>query len=247
MLKLKAHAYDVDPSGDYMRPGNTPPEQAFQLLRCGLAMLLTVADTAFPSLDRRTQKRGPKYLRSSLLFYGEVGMLVFAQAAPLLLWKLDGHLSGTEPPELTAEHHRKFFETVISFYPYRKGGINVPEILLKEFKVMEDQELRESVTEGLQSPNEYSQALMRGENPNEDPELVAIQREYATDFFIDRAIMLAITRSLNPNDKKLLGDKMTRFQGIEDPSTAAEFRRRARSGWIEGSKTYLEYAQLEVG
>ena len=40
MLKAKALAYDIDPAGDYMRPGDNPAEQAFQLLKCGLEMLL---------------------------------------------------------------------------------------------------------------------------------------------------------------------------------------------------------------
>jgi hypothetical protein len=244
MLKGKAVAYDVDPAGDYMKPGNNPPEQAFQLLRCGLHLLLHVSDNAFPAIDSRTRKRGPKWIRQGILFNGDKGTLLLAHAVPALMAKLDGRLGGDEPPELTGDHHRRFYETVKSFYPLMKGA-NFVEQCMREFEVMETHEVRPVVVEGVQPANEYSQALMRGENPDEDPGLVAMQRDYARDYFIDRAIFVAIRQTLSPNDQKLLQDKLFRFVMVED-AEAAELRSRSRRAWIEGIGPYLEYARLDA-
>jgi hypothetical protein len=245
ILKPKALAYDIDPAGDYMRPGNNPAEQAFQLLRCGLEMLLCMADTGFPTLDSRTRKRAPKYIRQALFFYGDGGAQIFGQAVPLLYAKLDGHLSGDEPPELTGDDHRKLYETVRSFYSFRKLR-SLPEELLREYKVLEEHELPEEASDGEIPNNEYSQALLRGENPDQDPRLLALQRDHAKDFFIEKATTLAIKFSLSPNDRKLLKAKFVKYQRIEDEATAAEYRERIRNAWIEGSRTYLEYARLDA-
>jgi hypothetical protein len=247
VLKQKALAYDIDPDGDYMRPGNNPAETAFQLLKLGLDMLLFMTDNGFPTLDSRTRKKAPKYLRQSLLYYGQPGTLIFAQTLPLLYVKERGHLSGDEPPELTVEHHRKLYDTVSSFYPFKRMGSEVYEPFLREYNVLEEHELPEDVVEGEKPPaNEYSEALLRGENPDERPELVAMQREYARDFFIEKATTRGIKLSLNPNDRKLLASKFASFQEIEDASARAEFIELLRTAWIEGSKEYLEFARLDA-
>jgi hypothetical protein len=247
VLKAKAFAYDIDPADDYMRPGNNPAETAFQLLRHGLDMLLFMTDNGFPTLDSRTRKKVPKYVRQSLLFYGWSGMLIFAQTLPLLYVKEKGHLSGDEPPELTVEHHRKLYDTVSSFYPFKRMGETVDEPFLRQYKVLEEHELPQEVVDGEQPPaNEYSEALLRGENPDERPELVAKQREFARDFFIEKATTRGIKLSLNPNDRKLLASKFASSQTIEDASARAEFSEMLRAAWIEGSKEYLAFARLDA-
>jgi hypothetical protein len=247
VLKQKALAYDVDPTDDYMRPGNNPPETAFQLLRVGLEMLLYMTDNGFPTFDSRTLKKAPKYLRQSLLFYGDMGALVLAHTVPLSYVKENGHLSGDEPPELTVDHHRRLYETVSSFYPFKRMGTTVAQDCLREYTVLEKHELPEEVVNEEQPPaNEYSQALLRGENPDEIPELVAMQREYARDFFIEKATTRAIKLGLSPNDRKHMRDKFVGSPSIEDPSARAEFLERIRNAWIEGSQTYLDYALLDA-
>jgi hypothetical protein len=247
VLKEKALAYDIDPADDYMRPGNNPAETAFQLLRIGFEMLLFMTDNGFPSLDSRTRKKVPKYLRQALLYYGGSGMLVFAHTLPLLYVKEKGHLSGDEPPELTVDHHRRLYDTVSSFYPFKRMGSTVDQPFLREYKVLEEHELPEEVVEGEDPPaNEYSEALLRGENPDERPELVAMQREWARDFFIEKATTRGIKLSLHPNDRTLLASKFTSSQAIEDASARAEFSERLRTAWIEGSQGYLEFARLDA-
>ena len=57
-LKGFALDFDVDPDGDLMKPGNSPPERAFQVARSAFDLLVGISELGFPSLDRRTQKRG---------------------------------------------------------------------------------------------------------------------------------------------------------------------------------------------
>jgi hypothetical protein len=244
MLKGKAVAHGIDPAGDYMRPGNNPAEQAFQLVKCGLDMLLYVSEHAFPTLDKRSRKRGPKWIREAILYSGDRGSMLLAHGMTALMAKMGGRLTGDEPPELTAEHHQKLYDTVKSFYPVKKASGFV-EGCMREFEVMETHEPRPAVVEGEQSANEYSQALMRGENPDEYPELVAVQRDYSRDYFIDRAIYVAVRHSLDPKDVQVLEKKLVRFVMVSD-SEAAELRTRSFRAWTEGMKPYLEYARLDA-
>jgi hypothetical protein len=244
VLKKHALQYDVEPDGDYMRPGNNPAEAAFQLLRCGVEMLLVMADHGFPTLDSRLQKKVGKYIRQALLYYGDSGALIFGQLVPLLYVKVGGRLSGEEPPELTVEHHRKLFQTASSFYPYKKDPEMVDKCL-REFKVLEEHDLPEPVLSGERPANEYAQAIMRGENPDDDPRLVALQQDWARDFFIERAATMAIKRAFSPNDRKLLNNRFDRAAALEEPA-ATEFRDRLRNAWIQGCQPYLEYAVVDA-
>jgi hypothetical protein len=170
--------------------------------------------------------------------------MMFAHAAPALLARI-GRLSGDEPPELTVDHHRRQYETLKSFYSLGKNS-DFFSFCFREFGTLERGSPSKSVLEGKEPANAYSQALMRGENPDEDPELVAMQREYATDYFIDLAIHSGIKNALAPNDRQLLEKKLVRFVML-DESAAAEMRERARRAWIDGTRPYLEYTRLDAG
>jgi hypothetical protein len=259
VLKKNALAYDVEPDDAYMRPGNNPPETAFQLLRCGIEMLLVMADHGFPTLDTKLRKKGGKYMRQALYYYGDAGATIFGQMAPLLYMKVGGHLSGEEPPELTVEHHCKLYETVSSFFPYRKKP-KLTQECLREFRVLEEHELPQEDVEEEDQPednsseggqqkgpwlSEYAQALLRGENPDDDPALVQLQRDYARDHFIEKATRVALRASLAPNDRKLFQGKLVGSRTLEEP-VATEFRERIRNAWIEGCQSYLEYARLDA-
>jgi hypothetical protein len=243
MMKAKALAYDVDPEGDYMRLGNTPAEEAFQLLKCGFEMMMIMSSIYFPTLDRRSQRKGPKWLESGVLYHGENGMMVLARAAPALMARADGGVEVDKPPEITASHHLELFDQVQSFYPLPKAHGDSIAKMEAEFKVMEKKEPRREVLDGEEPPNEYSQALMRGENPDDDPELVERQREYATDYFIDLALHFGVSRALDRNDNKILKQKWARLPKLQEP-LASRHRARLREAWREGIKPYLAYARL---
>jgi hypothetical protein len=273
ILKKHALRYGVEPDDDYMRPGNNPAETAVQLLRCGIDMLLVMADNGFPTQDRGLRKKAGKYIRQALFYYGDWGAIIFGQMAPLLYVKMDGRLSGEEPPELTVEHHRKLHQTASSFFPYMKE-LGITAAVLREFKVLETHELpkedeetqvvgnlsdrdqpegdewdqdklAEQATPNKPRLSEYAQALQRGENPDDDPALVQKQRDYARDFFIEKATSAALKASLAPQDRKVFARKFVRSFGLEEPD-ASEFRDRIRNSWIEGCQTYLEYARLDA-
>jgi hypothetical protein len=275
VLQKRALRYGIEPEGDYFKPGNNPAETGFQLLRCGIDMLVVMADQGFPTQDKGLRKKGGKYIRQALFYYGDWGAIIFAQMAPLLYVKMDGRLSGDEPPELTVEHHRKLYETAASFHPYMKDPKLIPNVL-REFTILETNELPEEDEEDEDTPggnladrdqpdgdewdqdgratqgkpkgpplSEYAQALERGENPADDPELVQKQREYARDFFIEKATSVALKTSLSPNDRKLFSGKFVRSFTLNE-SKAEDFRNRMRSAWIEGCQSYLEYARLDA-
>ena len=269
VLKKHALRYGLEPDDDYMRPGNNPAETAFQLLRCGIDMLVVMADYGFPTQDKGLRKKGGKYTRQALFYYGDWGAILFGQMAPLLYMKTDGRLSGEEPPELTVERHRKLYETASSFYPYMKNPKLLGQVL-REYTVLETHELPEEDEEDENRSDrdqpegdefeekqrevikpkgpplsEYAQALERGENPDDDPALVQRQRDYARDFFIEKATSVGLKTSLAPNDRKLFAGKFVRSFALEE-SKAEDFRNRIRSAWIEGCQAYLEYARLDA-
>jgi hypothetical protein len=247
VLKKGAHVFDIDPTRDYMKPGNSPPEQAFMVASCSLDFLIHLSQVAFPAVGRRTRKRGGKWVMQALLFHGGAGMELLAHASPALMVAMDGRLSADQPAEsvIGADHHLRFQKAVESFYPLGLDRRKFLENCLAEFRVMETHEPRGPVVEGTQSANEYSQALLRGENPDDDPELVSMQREYARDFFIDRATYDAVTNALEPADVKIMLDDFARFVTLDDPKAALKLRARALAGWSEGLKPYLEYALLD--
>jgi hypothetical protein len=243
---MKAHAlkFDVDPDGDYMRPGNSPPERAFMVLNCMYPMLLTMLEMSFPAVDARTRKRGAKWTRQSLLYQAGESCMVLANAVTTLMVETEGKLASDQPPVVGVEEHQRLKDAIFSFYPLPVKAANIIPGCAEEFEVMRTHQPREQVAEGKQEPNEYSAALLRGENPDEDPRLVQIQKEYARDFFIDRANFQSIRIAMHAKDRVLLRDKMVRFINLKGKESE-ELRQRALAGWIKGLEPYHEYALLD--
>jgi hypothetical protein len=244
---MKAHAlkFDVDPDGDYMRPGNSPPERAFMVLDCMFPMLMTMLDVCFPALDARTRKRGAKWTRQSLLYQAGEACMLLANAVTTLMVELEGKLALDQPPVVGLDEHQRLKDAVFSFYPLPVKASNIIPGCAEEFEVMKTHKPRERVAEGKEEPNEYSAALLRGENPDEDPRVVQIQKEFARDFFIDRANFQSIRIAMHAKDRVLLRDKMVRFINLKG-SEAEEIRQRALAGWTKGLEPYHEYARLDA-
>jgi hypothetical protein len=211
-------------------------------------MLIYLIDAeAFPAVDKKARKRGSRWTQQALLFHGLAGALVLAHGITTLMVQLEGRFTNDEGDEdvIDVSCHRRLQEAVTSFYPLPLDSSKLMDRCLGEFKVMETHEPREAVVENPSQANEYSQALLRGENPDEDPALVATQREYARDFFIDRATYSAFSKAIDKKDRKLLRDKMVRFTQVHDPKQVAELRERTLAAWIEGARPYREYARLD--
>jgi hypothetical protein len=242
-LKQAALRFDVDISVDYMRPENSPPQQAVQLLSCGMDLLVHIADNAFPSLDRRLSGVAGKWVRQTLVYHGVTGASVLAQAQPALLVAMGGRLRDSDPEEelVPLEHHARLQALMASFFPVRKPFREFLDNCLAEFKVME--------THAPLAPDEpatrYEEALARGENPDDDPELGEEHRLYARDFFINTASITTFEVGLDPRDVRKMTPKLARLPELEGKK-AARLRERSLQAWIEGSRPYIEYARISA-
>jgi hypothetical protein len=249
VMQRQAHRMGLDPSGDYVKPGATPAEQAYVVGLSAFDLLVQISHTAFPAVSGRTRRKGGKYLRHVLLYRAENGVEMLAKAIPGVLAATNGRLSPDQPAEtvVDADYHMRVRRACESFYPVGAGkqGFFL-ERCLTEYRVMETHEPRPAVVEGEQSANEYSQALMRGENPDDDPELVRQQRDYARDYFIAWATSVAVRSALDKQDVKVLEEEIINFWMLENPKAAAKLRERALATWLEGVKPYLELASVDA-
>lgn len=252
VLKPHAHKFDLDHEADYARPGNSPPERAFQLLSCGFDLFLVIADSALPTLDRGARRSGRRWIRENLIHKGAYAAGFMARSASTLLALTRGRLSddGDDASEaiVDPEYHRMLTRSIEDFYPKLKKGprqqADPLENCVVEFEVMEKHEPREKVASGDEPATQYSMALLRGEVPHEDPELVEMQRRYARDFFIHRASLSAMRISLEVGDVRRLVPKMIPHLDPDD-ARQSDYRAHALAAWIEGSRPYREYALLE--
>jgi hypothetical protein len=262
---LQAHAlkYDLDPSQDYGRPGNSPAERAFHLLSCGFDMLLVVlGPDGFPSLHSRTRKRGSKWVRQRLPWQGAAGAGVMARAVPALLAAMGGRIGddaeGGAEPVVDPQFHLALKRSVDDFFsapgkavlqlPFTgfpdKAVLRELDQCTAEFAVLESGKPREEVARGERPANRYSLALLNGEDPHTDPELVEMQRRYARDYFIYTASLAAMKAAMAAPDMQRLSRKVIPFLDPEDPRIS-KYRARALAAWIEGSRPYREYALME--
>lgn len=253
VLKPYAHNYDIEHTVDYARPGNTPPERAFHLLSCGFDAAGTVLELAFPSLDKRARKLGSKWARESLPFNGAHAGRFMASVVPLLFARMDGFLGAPgeeeiEPirdPEvhlsmkrLTEDFYRRTLRQQAAGGPFKQ----YEQECLAEFDVLDTGQPRQPVAEGKEAANEFSLALLREEDPRQDPELVRIQREYARDYFIHMGISACMLASMFASDAQKLHPKVLPFL---DPNLT-EYRANALAAWVEAARPYREYLLIEA-
>jgi hypothetical protein len=253
---LRSHAlnYDLDPELDYCRAGNRPSERAFELLSCGFDMVVVMMDSAFPSLDRGASKTGSKWAREALLWSGVHAGGFMARASAALLARMRGRLGEDAADAVEAipdpEFHMSLRRSVEDFYPRIRNSaaehnvVPLLEACEAEFDVMEKGKPREEVSEGDQPANEFSLALMRGEDPRDNPELLEEQRLYARDYFIHRAALGGVQTLLFLADVRRLFPKLIPFLDPSDPRLS-DYRRRALAAWVEGSRQLREYALIE--
>jgi hypothetical protein len=256
-LKVYALKYDIEPRFDYGRPGNSPPERAFHLLCCGYDMLLVFMGAAFPSLNRRAAKTGSKWSREAVRWNGANASGFMARVTATLFAEMRGHLGDGAEDDIEAveepEFHLSMRRSVEDFFPRFRANAaasakdqvdELVEACAAEFEVMRTGKPRSEVAEGEEPANEYSLALLRGEDANRDPELVDRQRRWARDYFVYRAAQGAMQTSMFDSDVPRLQPKTILFLDPND-SGLTEYRRRALTVWLEGSRPYREYALIE--
>jgi hypothetical protein len=257
-LRPQALAYELEPSDCVPGSGDRPPQLAFQLLGTGYDLLVELADPdVFPSLDRSARRRGPRLIRKNLLWGGAEASLILAHAMPTLYARMDGRL--TAPGEeglraatrgddgeapLTPAEHLRALETLKGYYPLVRDLLRAAyDWCLREFKVLEEGVPRGEVGSGSQPAMPYSAALLRHEDPSQDPALVAGQRMHARDHFINETTLKAVEFAIGMEDWPRVSDKVLRLvEAPEDPAVV-RWRDRALAAWTRGSGPYLAVAR----
>jgi len=242
-IKHLALQYDLEPEGDYARPDNSPPARAFQIINCAFDLAVEIARSGIPSTDRRAQKRGGKWMIENMhLQSGPDGVMLLAHALPTVLARTGGDLGGAiDRPTSSVEQHEKMLATVADFYPLTLDAQHLKDGLA-EYAVIKDHEPRAVVAAGKEEGSAYSRALLRGEDPDQDPALVAEQKRWARDFYIGIAIRWACLRILGADYEKLATKMVTMAELREGRD---EFRERLLDSWARGSRTYIEFVLLD--
>jgi hypothetical protein len=245
-LKWSALKYDLEPDEDFAKPGNSPPARAFQLLNTGFDLAIEIASTGIPSLDKKTQKRGAKWLIEDTPYReGPMGINMLAIALPLLLARTGGDLFGAiDGPTPSVEQDKALEDVVTDFFPLPNHYVPWIEEAVEEFEVMETKQPRPQVFNDLEPGSAYSQALKKGEDPDQNPDLVAEQRRWARDYFISVITKYSCFLILG-RDWGRLEDKMVTM--VETGERIDEFREYLLGAWVRGSQSYLDYARMDEG
>jgi hypothetical protein len=212
--------------------------------------MLEISETGFPSQDRRTQKKGGKWMVQDVIYRGgPQGVELLAHAMPILMTlsggDLEGAIPGPVPPLERHEQHEQMLTTVKDFFPiaapkYRQQLENFDA----EYRMMKTRQPRERVAEGKEAASAYAQALQRGEDPDQDPALVADQRRWARDFFISEATIWACRLVLDLDFMKL-AEKTCRMSRMTEREGREEFRERMLDVWVRGTGSYMDYVRMD--
>jgi hypothetical protein len=240
-LKGQALNRDLEPAADYFKPDNSPPERAFHLVQCGFDQLWSVCGPGYPTLERGTRKKARKFLPDNSLHRGGQASIMLARLMGRLMEQLDGRLTDEDEVRVSRGHHRRLYRVVEDFYPLEHHSLVLGP--MAEFTTLREHIVRPEVKSGQENGTEFSQALMRGEDPSQDPELVKIQRDYARDWYINTATV-QLTRFLFHLDFALIIEDIVQ---IAKPlgRDANEVRERQLAAWRDGMRSYMEYAELD--
>ncbi len=241
-IKGEALNRDLDPARDYFKPDNGPSERAFHLVACGYDMLLTVSGQGFPTLDRRTRKKATKWMADASPYRGGQASTTLANLMARLMEQLDGRLTEDDEARVGKAHHRRLYKALEDFYPLENHK-SLIFMCVGEFITLEKNRLREEVKTGEEVGSEYAQALLRGEDPSQDPRLVQIQRDWARDFFINTATF-QLSRFLLALDFELIRDSAIKIATPTDRDLTG-FREQQLDAWRQGMRAYMEYAEMD--
>ncbi len=254
--------YDVDHTADWFKPGNKPVQKAFQQSKNGLALLFVfIEPDQFPSLDRTSRRHGAKLIKRNLLHVGAVQAPYLGQALATLMAKTQGRLRFDEPiPEGalgSSPYYVRLRAMIHDFYPALPETLTLlDETAPAEFEVLETGEPREAVRSGEEAGSGYSAALLRGENPNDDPALVKEQWEYARDFFIWQCEYAAVRAAMDRprRTRFIFEDVVADLINLTKPEQGGPqgdpkrlaYRAQALKRWEPIARSFLSYAALDA-
>jgi len=209
LLSPLAESVGLNFDVETIRPGNTPTQLAYGFVSCGGLLLIDSAEPdGVPSLDKRTRKQVAKAVARSLDQQGARQAAVFlAQAYAIDLYEFF-HFRGDEA---NAEPYLGFQQLIQEHFPLSDEPLARLEATRAEYRTLEIHEVREEVRIGVEIGTGYSRALidpdfLDGRNPDDDEELVQIQRGYAGTFLRWHARLVAIEEAIGAEF----------FAGVED-------------------------------
>jgi hypothetical protein len=244
--------FDLEYDEELVRPGTSPPQQAFQLVLMGYeVMIATIAGSGFPAPGAFTHWRAARAARRKFLFTGLFVSNFLGNAMTMLMARMLGQIGdhgedeGMLPTE--PEYHLDQRARLQDFYPLNSQMKLALHEALAEFRVLGSGEPREAVAEGNEWGTEYSQALIRGEHPEEDPGLRWDQIRYARDYYIN-SVSIATTQWLLETHKVrglygIFENKVVDITTGDTPKVRA-LRARTLRAWVEGAAAYHHYVQI---
>ena len=177
------------PELEILDPGTGKSQSAFHFVACGASLLAAYAEpNCFPGADRRTKRRGSSWVTRNFNSEGSRRAVIFlAQAMALLLAevvKRAGHLED-------AERQLSFQRLIQDVYPLDQDELQRLEESLAEYRTLDFHEIRSDIW-ATETGTGYHLALKKEESPDDDPDLVQVQENYAASYLRGTASVTAI-------------------------------------------------------
>jgi hypothetical protein len=195
---------------EVISPGRSPEQNAYHFVSIGADILVALCDRgAFPSADRTTSRRGAKLLSKSLTGPGARRAAVFLGRVFTVLMH-----DAVRPPNPDIAHVAPLILGLIDeHYPLDRDALDLVQECRVEFRVMETHEVRGEVRAGYGVMTAYHMALIdpsstASGNPDDDPELVAIQTDRAARYLRAMAGLEAIRMTIGDEEYAAISDKL---------------------------------------
>ncbi len=202
----KGLSYDAE----VISPGRSPEQNAYHFVSCGADILVAFCDAdAFPCGDRKTSRRGAKLISRSLSGPGPRRAAIFlARALTVLL-----HDTVRPPNPELAHTHALILNLIDEHYPLDDAALELIEQCRAEFRVMDTHEVRQEVRSGYAMATAYHLALLDppsadSTNPDDHPELVDIQTQYASRYLRGMAGLIAIKITIGDDEYAAISNKL---------------------------------------
>lgn len=233
---------------ELLNPGNSQSQNAFHFVHCGASLLSFFTEPdSFPSEDRRTQRRGAKWIRKDFGTDGGRKAAIFlSQGLAVLLAEMASETGHQTDAEISLQLRQLIQNT----YPLDEETIGKLEACRAEYRTRETFEVRTDVARGAQSTTGYHLALLDrdfldGMHPEEDHQMVDAQRRYASDYARGMAGLVAIEIALGHERFSLIEDEL--FPPVGTSSSALTQRMASLAWWADVAKDWQRYAQIALG
>ena len=203
LAEARRLSYDLELLEPTSAPGDPRDRAGYRLVCCGGDVLLGAAyPDGFPATGR-TAKRGVKALTRA---FGEEeareAATMLAHALASMLYEMLKHRA----PE-DASVHLQMRDLIESVYPLQPGLLDVVDTTRIEYRTFETHDVRDWIRQAGGGTG-YHRALLSGDDPDADPELVEIQERYAGAYLRAWAMLHAIRHTIGAAEYAKLDDHL---------------------------------------